>query len=58
MGTCDKCKWFKPVEEGQYMVGGWCGWQAPMIIRGLLWGKHNERIKEPQKETCSEFKEK
>lgn len=52
--TCATCRWFKPVPEGRYMSGGWCDWRAPMIMRGLLWGTHNERIGEPEKEWCAE----
>lgn len=51
--TCSNCKWFKPTSDSQFMRGGWCGWRAPMIFRQLLWGAHNERIREPEKEWCA-----
>ena len=52
--TCSTCRWFKPVEDGRFMIGGWCDWRAPMRMRALLWGAHNERIPQPEKEWCAE----
>lgn len=54
MNTCTSCKWFKPVENDRYMQGGWCNWREPVKLRHLMWGAHNERIKEPDKEWCAE----
>ncbi len=54
--TCATCRWFKPTSPDQYMIGGWCYWRPPMRLRGLLWGAHNERIEEPEKEWCAEHR--
>lgn len=52
--TCATCKYFKPVEAGRFMEGGWCDWRPPMKLRGLLWGAHNEGITDPENEWCAE----
>lgn len=51
---CATCRWFKPVEEGRFMSGGWCDWRAPMRLRHMLWGAHNQRIENPETEWCAE----
>lgn len=51
--TCANCKWFQ-LSEDRYHIGGYCNWRAPMKLRGLLWGAHNERIGKPDQEWCNQ----
>lgn len=55
-GRCATCRWFKPVLDPSITWGGWCDWRAPMRMRHILWGSHNERIMNPEKEWCSEHR--
>ena len=54
---CVTCEHFGP-QEDRYFSGGFCQWRPPMVLRGLVWGAHNERIEKPEEEWCSEHEAK